>query len=142
MRLPAHWMPGARYRYCALVHCSPTGWGGPRRPMSGLAESVLGMDMVDALDPEGTEIRVLDSLCRLPWRDVLEIGTGNGRLTWRYAERVASVVGLEPDEGRVARAKAATPAALRDRVVFRHADVATVDLPASAFDVVLFSWSI
>ena len=65
--------------------------------------------MVDALDPEGTEIRVLNSLSRLRGRDVLEIGTGNGRLTWRYAERVASVVGLEPDEGRVARARAATP---------------------------------
>ena len=98
--------------------------------------------MVDALDPEGTEIRVLNSLSRLRGRDVLEIGMGNGRLTWRYAERVASVVGLEPDEGRVARAKAATPAALRDRVDFRHVDVAAADLPASAFDVALFSWSI
>jgi 16S rRNA A1518/A1519 N6-dimethyltransferase RsmA/KsgA/DIM1 with predicted DNA glycosylase/AP lyase activity len=97
---------------------------------------------VDALDPEGTEIRVLNSLTRLSGRDVLEIGAGNGRLTWRYAEGVASVVALEPDEGRVARAKAATTAALRDRVDFRHADAATVDLPAAQFDVVLFSWSI
>jgi cyclopropane fatty-acyl-phospholipid synthase-like methyltransferase len=98
--------------------------------------------MVDALDPEGNEIRVLNSLSRLRGRDVLEIGCGNGRLTWRYADRVASVVGLEPDDGRVARARAARPAALRDRVEFRHADVATVDLPAAGFDVVLFSWSI
>jgi ubiquinone/menaquinone biosynthesis C-methylase UbiE len=98
--------------------------------------------MVDALDPEGNEIRVLHGLCRLRGRDVLEIGAGNGRLTSRYAERVASVVGLEPDEGRVARAKAAMTAALRDRVDFRHADVASVNLPGAAFDVVLFSWSI
>ena len=98
--------------------------------------------IVDALDPEGTEIRVLNSMSRLRGRDVLEIGAGNGRLTWRYAERVASVVGVEPDDGRVARAKAATPVALCDRVDFRHADVATVYLPAAGFDVVLFSWSI
>ncbi len=98
--------------------------------------------MVDALDPEGSETRVLNSLSRLRGRDVLEIGAGNGRLTWRYAERVASVIGLEPDEGRVARAQAARPAGLRDRVDFRHADVVTVDLPAAQFDVVLFSWSI
>jgi 16S rRNA A1518/A1519 N6-dimethyltransferase RsmA/KsgA/DIM1 with predicted DNA glycosylase/AP lyase activity len=97
---------------------------------------------VDALDPEGTEIRVLNSLTRLSGRDVLEIGAGNGRLTWRYAEGVASVVALEPDEGRVARAKASRPAALREIVDFRHADVVTVDLPAARFDVVLFSWSI
>jgi cyclopropane fatty-acyl-phospholipid synthase-like methyltransferase len=97
--------------------------------------------MVDALDPEGTEIRVLNSLCRLRGRDVLEIGAGNGRLTWRYAERPASVLGVEPDEGRVRRAIAAKPNALRDRVDFRHADVRTADLPAARFDVVLFSWS-
>ena len=75
-------------------------------------------------------------------RDVLEIGAGNGRLTWRYAERAASVLGVEPDEGRVGRAIAARPNALRDRVDFRHADVVTADLPAARFDVVLFSWSI
>ena len=98
--------------------------------------------MVDALDPEGTEIRVLNRLCRLRGRDVLEIGAGNGRLTWRYAERAASVLGVEPDEGRVGRAIAARPNALRDRVDFRHADVVTADLPAARFDVVLFSWSI
>jgi 16S rRNA A1518/A1519 N6-dimethyltransferase RsmA/KsgA/DIM1 with predicted DNA glycosylase/AP lyase activity len=97
---------------------------------------------MDALDPEGTEIGVLNSLCRLRGRDVLEIGAGNGRLTWRYAERVASVLGVEPDEGRVGRAIAARPNALRDRVDFRHADVVTVDLPTARFDVVLFSWSI
>jgi ubiquinone/menaquinone biosynthesis C-methylase UbiE len=102
------------------------------------------MGIVDALDPEGNEIRVLSSLSRLRGRDVLEIGSGNGRLTWRYADRAASVVGLEPDDGRVARARSrlATNAALRDRVEFRQADVATVELPDSAFDVVLFSWSI
>ena len=98
--------------------------------------------MIDALDPEGTEIHVLNSLCRLRGRDVLEIGAGNGRLTWRYAERAASVLGLEPDENRVARAIAATPKAWRARVEFLHADVAAVDLPAARFDVVLFSWSI
>jgi 16S rRNA A1518/A1519 N6-dimethyltransferase RsmA/KsgA/DIM1 with predicted DNA glycosylase/AP lyase activity len=98
--------------------------------------------MVDALDPERTEIRVLNSLCGLRGRDVLEIGAGNGRLTWRYAERAGSVLGLEPDEGRVGRAMAARPNALGDRVDFRHGDVVTVDLPAARFDVVMFSWSI
>jgi 16S rRNA A1518/A1519 N6-dimethyltransferase RsmA/KsgA/DIM1 with predicted DNA glycosylase/AP lyase activity len=37
--------------------------------------------MVDALDPDGTEIRVFNSLIRLRDRNVLEIGAGNGRLT-------------------------------------------------------------
>ena len=100
------------------------------------------MGLPDALDQEGAEIRVLHSLVRLAGRDVLEIGSGNGRLTWRYAERVASVVGLEPEESHVARARAATPAGLRNRVEFRVADAAKIDLPEGSFDVALFSWSI
>jgi len=42
----------------------------------------------------------------------------------------------------LSRGRAATTAALRDRVDLLHADAATVDLPAAGFDVVLFSWSI
>ena len=98
--------------------------------------------MVDALDPEGSEIRVLNSLCRWRGRDVLEIGAGNGRLTWRYAERAKSVLGLEPDGGRVERAMAARPHALRNHVHFREGDAVTIELPTAGFDVVLFSWSI
>ena len=96
----------------------------------------------EALDPEGVETRVLHNLVRLAGRDVLEIGSGNGRLTWRYAQRAASVLGLEPDESHVVRAKAATPELLRNRVDFRVADAASIELPDAAFDVVVFSWSI
>jgi len=96
----------------------------------------------EALDPEGTETRVLHSLVRLAGRDVLEIGSGNGRLTWRYAERAASVVGLEPEESHVLRARAALPTALRDRIDFRVADATSIELSDAAFDVVVLAWSI
>ena len=96
----------------------------------------------EALDPEGMETRVLRSLVRMDGRDVLEIGSGSGRLTWRYAERAASVVGLEPEETHVLRARAAMPVALRNHVEFRVADAASVELPDAAFDVVVFAWSI
>ncbi len=96
----------------------------------------------EALDPEGMETRVLHGLVRLAGRDVLEIGSGDGRLTWRYAERAASVVGLEPEESHVLRAKAAMPAPLRNRIDFRVADAASVELPDAAFDVVVLAWSI
>jgi ubiquinone/menaquinone biosynthesis C-methylase UbiE len=75
-------------------------------------------------------------------RDVLEIGSGDGRLTWRYAERAASVVGLEPEETQVLRARAGMPVALRKHIEFRVADAVSVELPDAAFDVVVFAWSI
>jgi 16S rRNA A1518/A1519 N6-dimethyltransferase RsmA/KsgA/DIM1 with predicted DNA glycosylase/AP lyase activity len=96
----------------------------------------------EALDPEGHETRALHSLVRFAGRDILEIGSGNGRLTWRYAQRAASVVGLESEERHVIRARAGMPAALRGRVDIRVGDVSSIELPDAAFDVVLFSWSI
>ncbi len=50
-------------------------------------------------DPEKNEIKALFDLYD-DWegKSVLEIGSGDGRLTWRYAEKVARVVALEPGE--------------------------------------------
>ena len=46
------------------------------------------------------------SACPSTWtgKSVLEIGSGDGRLTWRYADKVARVVGLEPDAEKHAAA--------------------------------------
>ena len=37
------------------------------------------------LDPEETETRVLHELIDFTGKDVLEIGCGDGRMTWRFA---------------------------------------------------------
>ena len=60
-------------------------------------------------DPEKNEINALFDLYD-GWagKSVLEIGSGDGRLTWRYAEKVSRVIALEPDEEAHAEA-------LRDR---------------------------
>jgi 2-polyprenyl-3-methyl-5-hydroxy-6-metoxy-1,4-benzoquinol methylase len=49
-------------------------------------------------DPESTESKTLFRLCH-DWKgkSVLEIGSGDGRLTWIYADKVARVVAIEPD---------------------------------------------
>ena len=48
-------------------------------------------------DPEHNESNALFSL-PVTWTgvSVLEIGSGDGRLTWRFADKVACVVALEP----------------------------------------------
>jgi predicted RNA methylase len=54
--------------------------------------------MTIILDPENSETNALFEIFP-DWagKSVLEIGSGDGRLTWRYADKVARVVGLEPD---------------------------------------------
>lgn len=98
--------------------------------------------MTEVVDPEGHETRVIHALVDFKDRDVLEIGCGDGRMIWRYAEKAASVLGLDPVESDIRLADANTPEALRSRVRFRVADAVSVHLHEVMFDVVVLSRSI
>ncbi|HLY30882.1 MAG TPA: class I SAM-dependent methyltransferase [Ktedonobacterales bacterium] len=94
------------------------------------------------LDPEETETRVIHALVDFTNADVLDVGCGDGRLTWRFAERAHSVLGIDPLAASIEKARASVPARLRARVTFQVADVTTAELPQSAFDRVVLSWSL
>lgn len=98
--------------------------------------------MAKIVDPDGIETRVIHELVDFAGKDVVEIGCGNGRLTWRYAYSAASVLGLDPDEAAIAAAIESTPPELVTRVSFRAEDVSTVKLPLGSFDVAVLAWSL
>jgi 2-polyprenyl-3-methyl-5-hydroxy-6-metoxy-1,4-benzoquinol methylase len=95
-------------------------------------------------DPEGNEKVALFELADLDGADVLEIGCGDGRLTWRYADRAAHVTAIDAFEDAVARAEEGLPEGLRGTVGFRH--VAFEDFSAgaepNAYDLTILSWSL
>ena len=95
-------------------------------------------------DPEENEIRALLSLANLCGKTVLEIGCGDGRLTWLYATEAAHVMAIEPFEPSFRQAQADMPSILRDRVEIRN--VAFEDFAASSesaiFDIAILSWSL
>jgi ubiquinone/menaquinone biosynthesis C-methylase UbiE len=96
-------------------------------------------------DPQGRETSALFSLAGpLEGKSVLEIGCGDGRLTWRYAAAASQVVGIDPNGEKVVRAIQATPAALRGKVHFEATDLFAYALanPANRFDLALLSWSL
>lgn len=94
------------------------------------------------IDPEETETRVLHELVDFANKDVVEIGCGDGRMTWRYAGVTRSVLGLDPNEDRISEARQRTPDTVRPIVGFRVCDVQSVGLPAEGFDVAILSWSL
>ena len=99
--------------------------------------------MAVRVDPEGNETAALLDLVDLDGREVLEIGCGDGRLTWRYADRVARVTAIEPFAGSIARAKERL-GGMDLPVDFRHVsfeDFAAAS-DADVFDVALLSWSL
>ena len=61
--------------------------------------------MAIRVDPENNEIRALFDLADLSGQYVLEIGSGDGRLTWRYAGRAAHVTAIDPFAEGITRAR-------------------------------------
>jgi ubiquinone/menaquinone biosynthesis C-methylase UbiE len=95
-----------------------------------------------AVDPDGHETRALHSLVNFSGKDVLEIGCGAGRMTWRFAEAARSVIALDPRASDIELARRATPRHMRERVRFLAADATTYRYAAGKFDVVVLSHSL
>lgn len=98
--------------------------------------------MAWSIDPEGAEVAALQRLSALAGRRVLELGCGDGRLTYRYAPMAAFVLAVDPDAERITEALEARPAGLAERVRFEVVGAADVDTPHRSFDVALFSSSL
>lgn len=98
--------------------------------------------MASIKDPRGAEARALAALGEFDGKRVLEIGCGDGRLTWLYAEQAAEVLGVDPEEESIREARAALPDQLADRVEFRVADARALDVPRERFDIAFLSWSL
>jgi 2-polyprenyl-3-methyl-5-hydroxy-6-metoxy-1,4-benzoquinol methylase len=95
-------------------------------------------------DPDNNEIRALFDMADFSGKHVLEIGCGDGRLTWRYADAATHVTAIEPFEESFRRARANLLDTLRDRVEFHN--IAFEDFANSnesaLFDRAILSWSL
>jgi len=94
------------------------------------------------IDPDGVEIVTIKELVDLRDLRIVEIGCGDGRLTFECGREAASMVAVDSDEDAIRKARAETPNALRRRIRFEVADAAQLELPKGEFDLALFSWSL
>jgi ubiquinone/menaquinone biosynthesis C-methylase UbiE len=92
-------------------------------------------------DPEGAEIEFLRRTGAILDRKVIEIGCGNGRLTWRYADLAAAVAGVDPDLERLAEMNGTRPETVAKLVPFAQAAAEMLPFPSEAFETAFFSWS-
>ncbi len=97
--------------------------------------------MTPVRDVGNEETRVLRSCSDFEGARVLEVGCGDGRLTWVIAARARSVFGLDPDEESIAVARSETPPELADRVRFEVGTAEDLSKTA-AFEVAFLSWSL
>lgn len=101
--------------------------------------------MVIQIDPEAYERHsLLEHAGPLSGKRILEVGAGDGRLTWRYADQAAHVTALDPNESKIAIARQNLPDSLQDHVTFLPISLEAFDLPAGSrgFDVAIMSWAL
>jgi ubiquinone/menaquinone biosynthesis C-methylase UbiE len=93
-------------------------------------------------DPEKSEIKFLHRLVDFAGKHVLEIGCGEGRLTWRYAGSAQRVTGIDPDRDSLRVAYYDMPSNLRKTTTFSCASALNLPFPHERFDIALLSWSL
>lgn len=99
------------------------------------------------LDPDNAETEALFSLAAPPGAEpfrgqrILEVGCGDGRLTWRYAAEAAAVHAIDPDPEKIDKAREELPAQLAGHVAFSATPIERFGAPYP-FDLVIFSWSL
>jgi len=96
------------------------------------------------IDPENNEPKALIEFADFTNKHVFEIGCGDGRLTWRYADKAGRVTAIEPSAEQIALAKENRPKHLEDRVEFHAAtlDEFAAKSAPSIFDLVILSYSL
>jgi ubiquinone/menaquinone biosynthesis C-methylase UbiE len=93
-------------------------------------------------DPEGTEIDVLNRSVDFNSKRVLEIGSGDGRLTWRFAYSVRRLTGIDPDANSLHKAITDRPHDLQQIVSFVQASSTNLPFPEETFDMAILAWSL
>ena len=93
-------------------------------------------------DSDRTEIKHLNQFVELKDKHILEIGCGEGRLTWQYAKTARSVVAIDLDYDSLRVAKVDIPSNLEDRIHLACANSEYLPFSKEKFDIAILAWSL
>ena len=93
-------------------------------------------------DPEGYEKKYLHQFADFKKKRALEVGCGEGRLTWKYAGASSLTVGFDPDHDALRIARTDTPYDLQKHVHFANATASHIPFSKETFDIAILAWSL
>jgi ubiquinone/menaquinone biosynthesis C-methylase UbiE len=92
-------------------------------------------------DPEGVEAKTLLKHVQLKGKEVLEVGCGEGRLTFKYFDRAKRVIAIEPLVSSIRLAKKQARK-FPNPPEFHVGRAEKLSFPDSSFDLAFFTWSL
>ena len=92
-------------------------------------------------DIERNETKYLHKFVGSAAKRILEIGCGEGRLTWQYAKEARSTVGIDLDADALRVALIDRPADLQNKVSFTRAMSEQLPFSKETFDIAILAWS-
>jgi ubiquinone/menaquinone biosynthesis C-methylase UbiE len=98
--------------------------------------------MTPQTDPERNETKFLHKFADFARNRVLEIGCGEGRLTWQYANTAKLTIGIDSDHDSLRVATIDRPSDLNNKVLFSHAEAEHLPFRKEMFDIVILAWSL
>jgi len=93
-------------------------------------------------DPERNETKYLNKFADFTGKRVLEIGCGEGRLTWQYAKGALTTVGIDSDKDALRIATVDRPSDLENKARFACADSGSLPFAKETFDIAILAWSL
>ena len=93
-------------------------------------------------DAEQNEIKYLHEFADFTDKRVLEVGCGEGRMTWEYAEDTRATIGIDPDLDALRIAEIDRPFHLEKKAFFARADSQNLPFPKETFDIAILAWSL
>jgi len=92
-------------------------------------------------DPEQHETKYLHKFADFSGKRVLEIGCGEGRLTWKYAKETRLTIGVDPDGDALRVGTIDRPSDLADKVTFVRSQSEQLPFSKEKFDIAILAWS-
>jgi ubiquinone/menaquinone biosynthesis C-methylase UbiE len=93
-------------------------------------------------DPERNEQRMIERFADFAGKRVLEVGCGDGRMTWEYAGKAGRVCGIDPNKDDLRLAQADRSYKLEGKVFFAQASARWLPFPRERFDIAVLAWSL
>ena len=93
-------------------------------------------------DPENIEGKILQRLVDFSNARVLEVGCGEGRLTFKYADSAKQVIAFDPDHDALRIAKADATLNGVPQIQFSEASASYIPFSKETFDIAILAWSL